>query len=101
MTMCSTILYILVGQVFFSHSQELSKTSQWSVRMPEGQAQSGHCLIASGNFSLVVLESSEVNKVEEQVNRTWVVPEIATAKVCLVLAVQFINILTRESVMTN
>jgi len=78
--MSSSVLYLLLGQVFLSHSQELSETAQWSVETTVGQTQSGHCLLASGNFSLVVLERSEDDSVVDQINRTWVVPEVATVK---------------------
>lgn len=59
-------------------SQTLLTTSQWSVRTTVNS--SNHCLLASGNFTLVLPQINEDTSMV-QVNRTWVVPENATAKV--------------------
>jgi len=86
------ILLVLVSVLYDCKSQNVASedpslpTSQWSVLTQEGQAKSGHCLIISGKFSLVVEVTSEnATLVEDSasvqpVNRTWVVPESASAK---------------------
>ena len=84
-----TVLYFCESQKEKVDQEDLT-TSQWSVLTPEGQSKSGHCLIASGKFSLVVEVTSENttlvkdSEVVQLVNRTWVVPESANAKVIVV-----------------
>ena len=73
----------LLTLVCMCSSQDLSQTplttSQWSVRMIDNS--SDHCLLDSGNFTLVVSQMNEDNTSMVQVIRTWVVPDNATAKV--------------------
>jgi len=80
--MTSTVLLPLLSLVCMCSSQDLSETllttSQWSVRTPENS--SNHCLLASGNFTLVLPQMNEDKTSIVQVNRTWVVPKNATAK---------------------
>lgn len=83
--MTPTVVLPLLTLLCGCHSQDLSQNqlahSQWSVHTAEGQANSGHCLLASGNFSLVVLGRNEDNtSMIEEANRTWVVPDSASAK---------------------
>ena len=81
--MISTVLLPLLTLACMCSSQDLSQTllttSQWSVRTTVNS--SNHCLLASGNFTLVLPQINEDNTSMVQVNRTWVVPENATAKV--------------------
>jgi len=87
----SQFLVIFLTVMYLCKSQKVDQddltTSEWSVLSPDGQSKSGHCLIASGKFSLVVEVSTSENTtlVEDRegvqlVNRTWVVPESASAK---------------------
>eukprot|EP00092_Neocalanus_flemingeri_P022118 GFUD01023994.1.p1 GENE.GFUD01023994.1~~GFUD01023994.1.p1 ORF type:complete len:281 (+),score=56.88 GFUD01023994.1:73-915(+) len=88
--MTSSVVLLFLSQVSLSlslDSQSLLTSSQWSVITPDGQANSGHCLLASGNFSLVVQQQSEAdNPMDDRllmpvtVNRTWVVPDNASAR---------------------
>jgi len=80
--MTSTVLLPLLTLACMCSSQDLSQTflttSQWSVRTTVNS--SNHCLLASGNFTLVLPQINKDNTSMAQVNRTWVVPENATAK---------------------
>ena len=61
--MISTVLLALLTLACMCSSQDLSltplTTSQWSVRMIDNS--SDHCLLASGNFTLVVPQMNEMN----------------------------------------
>ena len=80
--MITTVLLPLLALACMCSSQDLSQTlttSQWSVLTAVNS--SDHCLLASGNFTLVLPQMNEDNTSMVQVNRTWAVPENATAKV--------------------
>lgn len=80
--MTSSVLIPLLTLACMCSAQDLSETllttAQWSVRTPENN--SNHCLLASGNFTLVLPNMNEDKTAMVQVNRTWVVPANATAK---------------------
>ena len=82
--MSSTVLLPILSLLCICSSQDLSKTvnlttSKWSVRTTVNSPD--HCLLASGNFTLVVSQMNEMNTSMVQVIRTCVVPDNATAKV--------------------
>jgi len=79
--MTTSVLLPLLTLACMCSSQDMSQTlltpSQWSVLTAVNS--SDHCLLASGNFSLVLPQMNEDNTSMVKVNRTWVVPENATA----------------------
>ena len=83
--MTFSVYLTLLSLAFMCSSQHLSETQLasplWSVPTTEGGTDL--CLIASGNFSLVLTQSLQ----EEGSNMTWIVPSNATAQVRKLLLV--------------